>query len=136
MPNFGYAENELQAAIFTALSTDTGISALAATVTDWVSEQTAFPYITIGSNTALDFDTQTSNGQEHTVTIHSWSRANGFKQVKQMMSRVYRNLHGAVLSMPNQRMVRCRCEYTDSSLDPDGVTYHGVQRFRIITQGV
>lgn len=143
MPNQGYALNELQAAVYTALSSDAAISAMTAAVTDWTSDTTPFPFIQLGADTAIDFDSLSFFGQDHTMTIHTWDRpnatssgSNGRKTIKTLMGHVYRVLHLAQLTMPTQRMVRCRCEYNDTSLDPDGVTYHGVQRFRIITQGV
>jgi hypothetical protein len=42
----------------------------------------------------------------------------------------------ATLSMTTQRMVLMRHVFATVIPDPDGITYHGVQRFRVLTQGV
>ena len=58
-------------------------------VFDHVPEGQAFPYVTIGESTAADFSTKTEAGQEHTITIHAWSRERGRKETKQILARIY-----------------------------------------------
>lgn len=134
----GEASNAIQAAIYTALSSDPAIFALVGSsgVFDTRSTPILFPSISIGDDTAKDFDTCTSDGQETTVTIHTWSQSAGRKEVKSLMSNVYRILHKSNLSVVGQNLILMRCEFAQTYLDPDGITFHGVQRFRTITQGV
>lgn len=131
----------VQRAVYTALSGDTGLVALlgAGKVFDWVPETTNYPYVNVGDDTSKDYDSQSFHGLESTVVIHSWSRTvgGGRKEIKTIMDRIYQVLHEQVLPMVSgQIMILSRCEFATTLLDPDGVTYHGVQRFRILTQGV
>lgn len=129
----------LQTAVYSALLSDLGIVSLAGAgkVFDRVPEGTAFPYITIGDVTAKDYDSQTFDGLETTITVHSWARGAGRKSVKSLMDRIYKILHRANLQMDGQKMILMRFEFSNGGeLDPDGVTYHGVQRFRALIQGV
>jgi hypothetical protein len=130
----GEALNSLQAAIYAALSNDTRLQALQAQVLDYAGPGVNFPYISIGDTTAIAFDTKTSNGQESTVVIHSWTQGFGRKSVQTIMGHVYRILHLANLQIQGQNLIEMRCEFEHSDVDPDGVTYHGVQRFRALTQ--
>ena len=132
------AELEVQKAIFDKLSTDTALSALVAGVYDAVPQPAdsgsdlQFPYVTIGEDTALDWDTDTSVGKGATLTIHSWSRYRGRTEVKQIQGAIYEALHLSNLSVFGYTTVLCLSEFSESMLDPDGLTRHGVQRFRII----
>lgn len=134
----GFAQNQIQAAVFVALSNDKGLTALLGNndVHDWAGLPINFPCVTIGDDTAKDWDGCTFDGQETTLTIHSWSQGEGRKVVKTIMENVYRVLHRSNLVITGQNLVLCLCEFATTSIDPDGTTFHGVQRFRIITQGV
>src|SRR5436305_1625866 len=67
----GDAQLSLQAAIFSALSAYAPLTALGVQVFDSVPAQTAFPYVQIGDATVVDWDSQTFDGQNSTLTIHS-----------------------------------------------------------------
>jgi len=134
----GEASNAIQAAVYTALSNDPALTAMVGPngVFDVDGPKLIFPRVSIGDDTAKDFDTCTSDGQETTVTIHTWSQSQGRHEVKSLMSNVYRILHKSDLAISGQTLVMMRCEFGQTYLDPDGITFHGVQRFRTITQGV
>lgn len=133
----GDSSLELQKAVYDALKGDAQLTILVGTkVYDSVPAGTGFPYVAIGDDTAVPFDSDTFDGMEMTLTIHSWARGLGRKEVKTIMGNVYRILHKSTLNMNGHTMVLMRFEFAETDLDPDGVTYHGVQRFRALTQGV
>ncbi len=127
----------LQLGIRTALIADGTLTALvpAARIKDHIPQPTVFPYISIGETSAGPFDTKTEDGMEQTFTIHTWSRHRGLKEVKQIMGAIVDVLDQAALSVSGHTLVLVRFEFSDTILDPDGKTRHGVQRFRAITQG-
>lgn len=133
----GEASNALQAAIYGALSSDPQLTALIGSghVFDWNGPVPVFPSVTIGGDTAKEWSGSTFDGQETTIMVHSWSQGDGRKDVKTIMGHVYRILHRANLAVSGQSLVFILWEFATTSLDPDGVSYHGVQRFRAITQG-
>jgi hypothetical protein len=122
---------EIQQAIYNRLA---GIYELGATVYDHAPQDEEFPYVTIGEGTATQWDTDDSLGSEETVTIHVWSRYRGRKEVKEIQAEIYDALHRYELPVTGSHTVTVEWEYADTFLDPDGLSRHGVQRFRITTE--
>ena len=127
---------ELQKTIFTTLNGDNTItSTFSATVHDHVPQGTSFPYIVIGEETMTDESSaKTLDFNNFTLTIHIFSRNRGRKEAKQIMARIYELLHTANLSVSGATHVNTRFEFSDIVKEQDGLTYHGVQRFRTILQ--
>jgi len=95
---------------------------------------TSFPYAVIGNDTSVAFDTDDQVGAEITVTVHFWSRAEGFSQVKTIMQAAYDRLNRATLSKTGYSVIDCLHEFSEAMDDPDGVTKHGIQRYRLTIQ--
>ena len=125
---------ELQKTIYAKLNTDSTIkTTYSATVHDHVSSGTAFPYVVIGEETLTDdSSTKDIDFNEFTLTVHTFSRNRGRKEAKQIMARIYTLLHKASLTITGATHVNTRFEYSDVVREQDGLTYHGVQRFRTI----
>ena len=96
----------------------------------------------IGEETLRPFDTKTEDGAEATMTIHVWDSpdadadAVGFSLTKRIMSAIVDALDQVLLTVTGHTVVLLRFEFSDTFRDPDGLTVHGVQRFRALTQGV
>ena len=133
MASSGFA---LQKALYMTLSSDTGVVAAlgGARVYDDVPSRTEFPYVTFGQSTARDWSTGTEPGREHTVTLHVWSRARGRKQTDEIMAAAEAALHDAALVLDGHRLINLRHEFSDARREPDGETYHGVARYRAVTE--
>lgn len=123
---------ELQKSIFNRLDGDSTLQNLVTDVYDFVPENTAFPYVKVGEETSLDNGTKTLQGNEHTLVIHSFSRYRGSKQIKEIMSRIYALLHESSLSVSGASLVNLRFEFSDVIKENDGLTSHGLQRFRAV----
>jgi len=125
---------ELQKTIFTTLNGDSTItSTFSATVHDHVPQGTSFPYIVIGEETMTDESSaKTLDFNNFTLTIHIFSRNRGRKEAKQIMARIYELLHNQNLSVTGANHINTRFEFSDVIKENDGLTYHGVQRFRTI----
>jgi len=124
---------QLQKTIFDSLSGDNNLtSTLGATVYDYVPDSSAFPYVKLGEETAIDNGTKSLQGNEHTLVIHSFSRYRGSKQIKEIMSRIYALLHESSLSVSGASLVNLRFEFADVIKENDGLTSHGLQRFRAV----
>ena len=122
------AEWEVQKAIFAKLNID-----LAVPVFDFVPQESApSNYVTIGADTLAPFSTDGKNGFDGTLVIHSWAVANGRKTIKTLQGAVYDSLNRADLAVTGYNSIGIDFEFSETNLDPDGVTYHGVQRFRIL----
>ena len=125
----------LQSSIYTALNVSAITSTLSCGVYDEVIDGNSYPFITMGEETAIDYSTKNLVGAETTINIHIWSRYKGSKQTKEIMDKVHDLLHDISLSVTGVNLINLRFEYSDIMRDPDGVTRHGVMRFRAITLG-
>jgi hypothetical protein len=131
----GEASISVQTAIYSALTGDATLTGKVTGVYDSVPDETSFPYVAIGDDTVRDFSTNTFSGEEMTLTIHIWSRDRGRKNTKSIMADIYRVLHKANLSLTNgASLIHVLFEFAEIVLDPDGTTYHGIQRFRMLLQ--
>lgn len=129
---------EFQQALFTVLSGDSNLTTtLSASIYDDVPDHQAvtFPYVTIGEDTMLDYSTKDLVGSDVTVNLHVWSRYRGSKEVKQVMDRVHTLLHDSNLTVTGRNLINLRSEFSDVLRDPDGITRHGVMRFRAVMLG-
>ena len=134
--------NALQAGIYGRL---TGYSALTTAlggsfVYDHVPQNTAAPYVVIGDDTSVAYDSKSHNGWDCTVTVHCWDfQKAGRKSVKTLMGHIYDALHAAhaSITVTGFGLVQIRCDFqqTFQEIGIEGAGdhyYHGVQRFRAI----
>ena len=126
----------LQTTIYSTLSNDNTLTnTLGAGVFDEVVENASYPFVALGEETAIDYSTKDLDGGEFTINIHVWSQYKGAKQTKEIMDRIHDLLHDSSLSVSGFNLVNLRFEFSDILRDPDGVTRHGVMRFRAIILG-
>lgn len=123
----------LQQAVYTALTGDVTLMAMVTGVHDHVPQGAAFPYITIGESTAIGWSVVGVSGIETTLVLHVWSRKRGHKEVKQILAEIHRVLHDAALTVPGHALVWLRYGFSQTSLDPDGATYHGIAHYDAVT---
>lgn len=124
----------LQQAVFTRLNGDTAlVTTLGAKVYDEVPDGAAFPYVTIGDVIEAPNDTMGTTGRDPTITVHAWSRYRGSKQVKLILSRVDELLDRWKPTIAGWDATDFQQVLMDTMRDPDGITRHGVARYRIHT---
>ena len=131
-------ELELQKAIYAALTGDAAVMALVTGVYDAVPQAddagsgAAFPYIVIGEDNHNEWDTDTTLGRDASVVIHTWSRYRGRKEVKEIQGAVYAALNRAKLTIAGFSFVQCDLLSSETLIDADELTRHGVQTFRVL----
>lgn len=131
-----FGQFAFQTAVFNALNNDSNLTeTLGATIVDDVPHGTAFPFITMGDARSSEYDTKTDVGGDITLELHFWSQYKGSKEVKQMMDRCHSLLHNSSLSVTGFNLINLRFEFSDIMRDPDGITRHGVMRYRAIILG-
>jgi hypothetical protein len=133
MPSPGW---ELQKSIHAKLTSDATVTALLGgdRVYDDVPRGADFPYLTFGQSTVRDWSTGTELGSEHILTLHIWSQANGERETHEIMGAVREALHDAAITVDGHHLVNLRHEFSDAVRDPDGEIYHGVVRYRAVTE--
>jgi hypothetical protein len=122
--------SEVQGAIYTALT-----AALAPVpVLDLAGPDERFPYVTLGEFTATPDDPVTSEqGVDMDMSLHVWSRQPGMQEIQQIMQAAKDALHYKKFAVTGFQWVETAWEMAQTMRDIDGVTRHGVMRFRILT---
>lgn len=124
----------LQVAIRNALANYAPLVAALAdganSIRDHAKQGTPYPYIVIGEADLSNDDTKDSHAWTASVTIHCWSTYAGRKEVKQVLGHVYDALHQKPPAMTGgYRCADCLFTLTESFVEPDGKTRHGVIEF-------
>ncbi len=138
------SEAAIQTAIFETLKGDAPLASLLAEpgVFDYVPQadkseaDSVFPYVTIGDDTHVDWDTDDLDGLESSVTVHQWSRHKGRIEVKRIQAAVRKALQNVKIPIEGMNTVLLQFESSSVVRDPDGETYHGVQTFRLLAHEV
>jgi hypothetical protein len=130
----------LQGAIITVLKADSGLKALVnAGVYDSVprapdgTPTVAFPYVAFGDTQLLPELGEQTDAAETIVTLHCWSRAVGFPEVRKIAKAVAAVLHDATFALSSGQLQSLLLESTQVLRDPDGLTSHAVLKFSALT---
>lgn len=124
--------SELQKTIYNTLSGNVALTALVSGVFDDVPEDTEYPFVRIGEETITDNSTKDLQGQVITITIHAFSEYRGKREVKQIMDAIYDAMHDSDMIVSGANLVNFRFEFMDIVTESDGITRHGVMRFRAV----
>lgn len=124
----------IQAAITAALKADGTLTAMVTGVFDNVPQGTDYPYVTIGEDNHNEWDTNTTLGSDCTITIHTWSQHRGRQETKEIQGAIYDALHHAELTYPGYSFILTDFVSSQSFVDADGMTRHGVQTFRVLIE--
>jgi hypothetical protein len=105
-----------------------------AKVYDEPPRSAAFPYVTLGEAQTNDWSTGSSAGHEHALTLHVWSRQGGQSEAHVVAGEVIAALETMPLDPEGQTLVNLRFATADIRREADGHTWHGVVRFRAVTE--
>lgn len=135
-------ENEIIIATIAALKAD-------ATLTGMLSEYAgqpsifthvpqdlgeAYPWVTIFGIESTQFDNDATLGFDCDMTVHSWTDNRDIATVNNIKKAIYDILHNNTLLINGYANVGFFQTNSTTLRDPDGITLHGVQQFKIIVQ--
>jgi Protein of unknown function (DUF3168) len=128
----------LQEAIHQRLTADASLTTLLGgpRIYDHVPRNTAYPILTFGQSVAREWATGTEDGEEHVLTLHVWSDGGSRQQAHDIMGAVKRVLNQAALPLNDHRLVDIRHEFSEARPEPDRESYHGIVRYRAVTEPV
>ena len=127
---------DLQTTAYAALAADAALLTLLGgeRLYDHVPQNAPFPFIVIDQMQVRDWSTGTERGSEHVLMLHVWSRYEGKREAYEIADAVREVLDGAELTLGDHRLINLTHQFSDLKRDPDGETYHGVIRFRAVTE--
>lgn len=126
----------LQRSLYQALANSLDLVTLLGGVRiyDDAPQAASFPFITIGQSVVRDWSTGSEDGAEHSLTLHVWSRTGGKKEMQAIIEAIRAALHDQPLTLEDHYLVNLRHEFSEARLDPDGDTFHGIVRYRAVTE--
>lgn len=124
------AQLPLYAAIYAALVASPPIGA---SVYEAAPQAAAYPHIEIEGGRAYDWSAQLMRGEETTIEIHVWSRYRGMKEARELLGAIKDRLHEQALTLTGAVLVDLRFVDLELFNDADGLTRHGIIRFRAMT---
>ena len=98
---------------------------------DATPQTASFPFITIGQSIVRDWSTGTEDGAELSLTLHVWSPFGGKKHVQDIVKTIRAVLNDRPVLLADHR-VTLRHEFSEARLDPEGDSFHGIIRYRVI----
>ncbi len=136
-----WAPQETQIAIFQLLSGDTDLTALLGAtgkIFDYLPDNTDFPYVTMNIKPWLDRGNYTHEGLSCVLQIDVWYQpgkspytGRGDKRVQLIQKRIDELLHKQNLDVDGWNTLILRRALIDIITDPDTVTRHGIQQFKL-----
>lgn|SRR5262245_58501636 len=133
MPVIKSALLPLQAALKTLLS---GALGTGIPVYDDVPEESRKPYVVIGDQTMIGWFWKLTGGTEITTTIHIWSEYRGRYEVETIKNTIMQSVTGNEFNLipSGFNCLPAVFEFGETFQEPDGITRHGILRFRVNVQ--
>ena len=126
---------DLQAKLYNVLKNDTELAKYGCGVFDHTPDNEKYPFIEIGDDQFTSNDSHTHDGFDVEITFHIWTQGQGKRTCREIQSRLYELFHNTDLALNSQKTIALRSGLTTIILDPDGRTFHGVSRFKLILGG-
>lgn len=105
-------------------------------VYDGVPRGAPYPHVSLGEVETRPWDTQTSRGHEHIVTLHVWTRGTNPREAQKLLDRLDAWAAAANAGVSGHRVVSFRNIFWSALNAPEAGLYHGVMRLRIVTEPV
>ena len=125
--------NDYFKAVYVALNTTTGLTGI---ISESLSNVDPFPKIWLEDGGADDWSNKDDNGLEAFVNLHVGSQKEGTKEIRGLMDKCHGALHNVDLVLANGQSVLCQFVRHDVVIDSDGVTRHGIMRFKLLVSEV
>ena len=125
--------NDYFKAVYVALDATSGLTGI---ISESLSNADPFPKIWIEYGGADDWSNKDDNGLEAFVNLHIGSQKEGTKEIRGLMDKCHSALHNVDLVLANGQSVLCQFLRHDVVIDSDGITRHGIMRFKLLVSEV
>ena len=126
--------NEIFKAIYDRLSTQlVGVS-----IYDHIPQDTVgFPFVRMEPLKLSENDTDNEQAFDCTIQIHTWSQTRGSKECADLQLQIYNALHRYNFAdTASYCILTVHREFSEILIDPDGITRHGVDRYRVMFEPI
>lgn len=125
--------NDYFKAVYVALDATSGLTGI---ISESLSNADPFPKIWLEDGGADDWSNKDDNGLEAFVNLHVGSQKEGTKEIRGLMDKCHGALHNVDLVLANGQSVLCQFVRHDVVIDSDGITRHGIMRFKLLVSEV
>src|SRR5574343_616164 len=125
--------NDYFKAVYVALDATTGLTGI---ISESLSNADPFPKIWLEDGGEDDWSNKDDNGLEAFVNLHVGSQKEGTKEIRGLMDKCHSALHNVDLVLTNGQSVLCQFLRHDVVIDSDGITRHGIMRFKLLVSEV
>lgn len=125
--------NDYFKAVYVALDATSGLTGI---ISESLSNADSFPKIWLEDGGADDWSNKDDNGLEAFVNLHVGSQKEGTKEIRGLMDKCHGALHNVDLVLANGQSVLCQFVRHDVVIDSDGITRHGIMRFKLLVSEV
>ena len=125
--------NDYFKAVYVALDATTGLTGI---ISESLSNADPFPKIWLEDGGADDWSNKDDNGLEAFVNLHVGSQKEGTKEIRGLMDKCHSALHNVDLVLTDGQSVLCQFVRHDVVIDSDGITRHGIMRFKLLVSEV
>jgi hypothetical protein len=125
--------NDYFKAVYVALDATSGLTGI---ISESLSNADPFPKIWLEDGGADDWSNKDDNGLEAFVNLHVGSQKEGTKEIRGLMDKCHSALHNVDLVLANGQSVLCQFLRHDVVIDSDGITRHGIMRFKLLVSEV
>lgn len=109
------------------------LAAGASSIVDHAEAQQNYPFVVLGEELPLnEWDVKGQDGARVEPELHTWSDYRGLREVLAIQAEIRSALDKQSLSVAGYTLVEIRQVYATAFLDADGLSRHGVQRFRAL----
>lgn len=132
-----FAPQSTQKTIFETLNNDSALQTLlggANKVFDRVPDNQPFPFITIGDGVWNNRDNESTDGLGVDLVINTWYREPGLGRLKvqEIQKRIDELIHRKEPCIEAWNIVSLSRGTINIILDPDNMTLHGIQTFKLM----
>lgn len=126
----------LQEAIYSCLESDSALITLTGTLRlyDEPPRDVSYPYLVFAADTETAWNTATTTGSEHTITIDIFSQSGGRKACKQIASAVRDALENTALEPDGQTLIGLYFKSASYTRLEDGATFQARISFTALTE--
>jgi hypothetical protein len=131
-----YNIRAVQNAVHTVLAANAGVQALLGSpvrLFDHAPPATAYPFVRYGDQRAEAARTREPSELAIAFTLETYSRYRGRTELRQIEEAIVTALHNTTITVDDGTVAHCQFLQSDQDIEPDGLTYRGALRFRIVT---
>lgn len=130
-------ENAVQDSVYDCLRASAALAAVVGVrVYDSVPQNVTFPYVVIGEDIHTEWSAHYEVGSSASITVHTWSRHRGQKETKTIQGLIFAALDRITLTAAGYDIISCDSEGSQSFLDVDGLTRHGISTFKVLLEKI